>query len=108
MLFWSKKITFFWEKYMLVEEKESPEHDGRPNPSRKVEAHRGNVWDKLASEWAGRLDGTKTQRRGNKMEKRDFVTSALMNVNNSVTPRPQTGDSFKEIKEKRTKEIGST
>ena len=43
----------------------------------------------------------------NKIDNRDFVTFALMNVKRSVRHRPKKGDRFKENREERPRKWGS-
>ena len=53
---------------------------------------RGCVRDKIASEWAGAEGWREKKRCQNSMDKRDFVTFALMKVKHSAKHRPQSGD----------------
>ena len=61
------------------------------------------MWDKLRLQWAWAEHPMDKRRRciGKKMDERDFVNFALMNVKHSVIHRPKTGDCLKETKERK-------
>ena len=60
------------------------------------------MWDKIASEWAGNEEWCNKRRRcKNSMDKRDFVTFAMMSVKRSVAHRPKLGEGVKPNQERK-------
>ena len=79
-------------------------YDGGSQQSHKMETQmemaqsRLCVWDRIATEWAGGEERS-IKRTGcqNAVDKRDFVTFAMMSVKHSVAHRPNISNRTKKI-----------